>query len=146
MINTFGVTVSKVSAKLGYMTIDTDTTPSSADVTEWIDQFAAEVINVFRSVGVDTQELTATSNPTLFAHIQGMLASRVAAEVHASNQEGNTDLAERYMAAFNGFMAGIRQRPSTALGDTAHRISTRSHSRTGGYSKPTAQWRKGQPL
>ena len=147
-INTFGITSANVAALCGYLAISATTEPNTTDVTEWIAQYAAEAINVLRSVGIDGNAMTATTDETLYSLISGKLARRVAADVHISALELDTTLAERYINDWDRTMGRIRSTTGAVVGNTSTGITTRSHTKTATdkSTRPSSFWTKNMLL
>jgi hypothetical protein len=153
-LNTFGVVATRaitasgelaVDSKIGHLTLSPNSNPSEQDVTESIKDAAAELNLALGVFGVNVSALTQSSDEELWHTCRSKLCFKMAGEVHAANQHGNTALAERYEAAWNGFIARLMERPGQYLG-AAHNRQPSSLTSGDIDKRVRPEWRRNDEL
>jgi hypothetical protein len=134
-----------VDGRVGKLTISSGTTPSIDEVTDEIENLASELCLLVDDYGIDSDALTLSGNKKIYRLLRGKLARAAAAFVHATNQRGDTSLAQRYMGEWNGFIAGLKANPGQYLGDS-HTNTLRTEVTTGDEDEADATWERGMDL
>ena len=145
----YGATAAGVQGRIGFLTLTTGTEPSTTEVAAWLDEYAAEITGLLRAHGVDPAVVNAGATDEaveLKTVLRGKIETRIAAEVHAANQAGDTELAARYVAEWSSFVVTLRRNPDLILAGVGHIVTTRSHTTTGGETATAAKWSRGMDL
>lgn len=99
---------SDVQALIGALfTIGSTSTPTTTQVSGWIDQYSAEVDGVLSERGYGTIPATGTTDLLI---LKNVVAKRTAAETYfaAFGFDDSPANVEAWMADYNGFLAGLR--------------------------------------
>jgi len=115
--NTFGITKTNIQSVVTNLSIETDTSPSTAQVDELIEQASAEIALEAEAVGISLAGLTDPTD-SMYLLFQRAIIYRVAADVLVAKNRGNVDSAAYYIQRHEQMLSNIRKHPD--------RVATRS--------------------
>jgi len=108
--NLFGVSKADIQSVCTNLSIESDTSPSEAQVNELIEQAAAEIYLEAQAVGIDINGLT---DPTqaMYMIFKRAIVYRVAADVLTAKNRGNPESGQYYIERHNEMLDKIRKFP-----------------------------------
>lgn len=116
-VNTFGVDTDDIKAQVQNLSIRTDTSPSTSDVTESILFAAAEVERECAAVGISTSGLTDSADGT-YLLLKKAIIYKVAGELLIGRNRGNKEDGEYYIERYDKIIETIRKTPQKIETDT----------------------------
>jgi len=115
--NTFGITKTNIQSVVSNLSIETDTSPSTAQVDELIEQASAEVALEAEAVGISLAGLTDPTD-SMYLLFQRAIIYRVAADVLVAKNRGNVDSAAYYIQRHEQMLDNIRKHPDRVAART----------------------------
>ena len=116
--NTFGITKTNIQSVVSNLSIETDTSPSTAQVDELIEQASAEVALEAEAVGISLAGLTDPTD-SMYLLFQRAIIYRVAADVLVAKNRGNVDSAAYYIQRHEQMLDNIRKHPDRVAARSA---------------------------
>ena len=109
-INTFGITKTDIQTVVSNLSIETDTSPTTAQVDDLILQAASEMELEADAVGISIEGLTDVSDP-MYQLFKRAIVYRVAADVLVAKNRGNPESAAYYLGRHEQMLDNIRKHP-----------------------------------
>jgi len=110
MPNTFSITKSDIQSVCSNLSIETDTSPSTAQVDDLIEQASAEMDLEAAAVGIS---LTGLTDPTdsMYLLFKRAIIYRVCADVLVAKNRGNVEAGAYYIQRHEQMLSNIRKYP-----------------------------------
>ena len=116
--NTFGINKTDIQSVCANLSIETDTSPSTAQVDDLIEQAAAEMDLEAEAVGIS---LTGLTDPTdsMYLLFKRAIIYRVCADVLVAKNRGNVEAGAYYIQRHNEMLEKIRKHPDRVAARSA---------------------------
>jgi hypothetical protein len=116
-INTFGITPSDISAQVHNLTISTSSSPTTAQVEDYIQFAAATVASEAAAAGIGVDGLVATSSE--YVLLKKAVISKVTADVMVARNRGDAAAGAYYLANYQSVIETLRKLPQRVVDNSS---------------------------